>query len=405
MAALDGKTSVRQDDVEKNAAGILDAAVEMACEFGLAGVGPRPLFTKKALHRSAVNYHFGTRAALIEAVYIEILRRRRLKLRETIERFADGPRRLLSMGGLFVAVHGSAQSWSRGAETFLLEVKSRSDVFSDAMLAACSEDIRERDALWARAGEIFGCEDKAHVWFLASLGLPDYAILFDDPEMYIGFLSNLSERVADRLDGRPMRSSRNAAEAGEEFRFTDDKYSGASLSIANGAATLLLSGQGLTYRAVASESGVALSTVKFLFPGIEDIILAAYHVIHRRLVAHPNLEASIASALNMGQLYDAQGEPAEIASALQALAAFTVRKPELRALGCEMRQLRGQMTERQLVANKIPGANRIDGLLWSIVTTGAFYAAIAQPKRKRLAWLREVDSRVARSLFEQLGRE
>lgn len=398
------KTVVQEGDAERSAAGVLDAAIEMACEVGLAGVGPRPLFVKKSLPRSAVNYHFGTRSALIEAVYIEILRRRRRKLKEAIDRFAEGPRRLLSMSGLFVAVHGAEQLWSRGEETFLLEVKCRSDVFSDALRVACCEDIREREGLWARAGELFGCEEKAHVWFLASLGLPDYAILFEDPEIYIALLANLTERLADRLDGRPVRSGRGAGEADDEFRLSDGAYSGASLAIANGAAALLLSGQGLTYRAVASESGVALSTVKFMFPRIEEIILAAYRVFHRRLVAHPNLESSIAASLNMGQLYDASGKPADVASAFQALAAFTVRKPDLRVLAREMRQLRGQMSERQLVANKVPGANRVDGVLWSIVTTGAFYAAMGQPEQKRLAWLKAEDALVAKSLFGEVGR-
>src|SRR5258708_14318075 len=48
---------------------ILDAAEELFMQHGFEGTSMRPLTTKAGVNLAAVNYHFGSKHALIEAVF------------------------------------------------------------------------------------------------------------------------------------------------------------------------------------------------------------------------------------------------------------------------------------------------------------------------------------------------
>jgi len=385
------------EGLNANGSEILEAAVELAATIGVAGVGPRPLLAHKGVHRSAVNYHFGQRARLMELVFAEILERRRGRLSVAIETLAQQPSHFLSMPAFLAAHHGVASTLENGFDAFLVEVNSHPDLFSENMEAVQARDIECCSALWRDAAVRLDRPINADIWFLLSSGFSSFSVLSETAVERIMILPQLAWRLADRLERRGIRPLAHAPDV-EEASIEHTLYDGVPLMVMTGTAELLLSRKPTTLRAIAGASGVPLSTIKYLFPQTETIISGAYRMIHKRVFGDVDPSLSIRGALSMGQPYDCNGIASGVTIAIQTLASLVARNPKLGSLGREMRQLRGAMAERQLVHNGV-AADRLDGLLWTCLTAGTTTEALARPPTERAAWVKHRQDHLASAVF------
>lgn len=383
----------------QNAEQILEAAVELAAEVGLAGIGPRPLLSRKGIHRSAVSYHFGDRGRLVEEVYRRILDLRFSRLSDAVSSARADLPHLNSLGGLLYTAHATDCLSDAGHSTFLAEVHCSASEYTPAMHALRAGDIARRHELWRVAADMCGAPNDWHAWHLLSEGATEFAILGRTPAEKLAWLPESAARLADRLAGRTIRPAREGHDQPPGPGNEDHAYGDQALAVVTGASDLLLARKSITFRALSAASGVPLSTIKSLFPDIEDVVLGAYRMMHRRVFGTTPPQASIAGPLSMGVHFTGDSKPQGILDGLRAVAVIAARSRRLHFLGAEMRHQRGRTTVRQLIANGVADADRIDGLIWTLLTVGTVNEATCRPPNERQAWIDRNSLALRKALF------
>jgi len=377
---------------------VLEAAIDVACRYGVAEVGPRPLAVRKGVHRSAVNYHFGGQEQLVGAVRQRLLQGRLEELQRTVERLSSQPAHLVSMPSFFVAVVAQDAFSNSGRAAFLAEVVSA----ATADGAPPEFDLAIDDALrnaWRAAADTLGEGHNWEAWYLLAAGAPSFAMLAHDDPLALGWLVEVANRFSDRLVGRKVVAARGI-DTGSDTPFTQlEQYGGeqARLVIDAAARQLVECGGRLTYRAIAAAAGVPLSTTKYLFPNRWDLIVAAYLRLHAVMLARSGPVAT--QPISMGEPFSVDGVLQGHTVAIERLGIMVRRDPQLGFLGTRMQRMRGRMAELQLRANGVSDADQLDGLIWSLLVAGVLAGTRILPAAERAERFRIQARRLAAQLF------
>ncbi|MDD5297898.1 MAG: TetR family transcriptional regulator [Rhodocyclaceae bacterium] len=166
---------------------ILDAAERLFMEQGFEGTSMRQVTSEAGVNLAAVNYHFGSKEALMQAVLrrrTETLNRERLRVLDELEARAEGaPLKVSQIVDAFFGTLLRMGSGEAGGRTFLRllgRTMTEPSSFIRTFLAAEYADVLERyrNALFRALPEVPRAEI---VWrFHFMLGATSYAIAGTD---------------------------------------------------------------------------------------------------------------------------------------------------------------------------------------------------------------------------------
>ncbi len=185
---------------------ILDAAERLFMAHGFEGTSMRQITGDASVNLAAVNYHFGSKEALMREVFrrrLQVLNQERLRVLERLEAQAAGQaiKPSLILDGFFGTLLRIAHDESRGGLTFLrLLGRTLTDpsAFIRAFLADENQAVAERykQALFKALPDVPRAEI---VWrFQFMLGATSYAIAGADD------LSSLTDWGLDPARSEPM---------------------------------------------------------------------------------------------------------------------------------------------------------------------------------------------------------
>jgi AcrR family transcriptional regulator len=192
---------------------ILDAAERLFTAHGYDGTSMRQITGAAKVNLAAVNYHFGTKEALIQEVFrrrLAWLNSERLRVLTVMEQEAGGgplkPSQIVE--GFFGTLLNMAQDESRGGITFLrLLGRTLSDPsqFIRSFLANEYQEVIERykTALFRALPEVPRAEIAWRFHFM--LGATAYAIAGTDALRLVTDWDVEDEDATDRLDRLPQR--------------------------------------------------------------------------------------------------------------------------------------------------------------------------------------------------------
>lgn len=192
---------------------ILDAAERLFTAHGYDGTSMRQITGAAGVNLAAVNYHFGTKEALIQEVFrrrLAWLNSERLRVLTQMELEAGGrplkPSQIVE--GFFGTLLNMAQDESRGGITFLrLLGRTLSDPsqFIRSFLANEYQEVIERykTALFKALPEVPRAEIAWRFHFM--LGATAYAIAGTDALRLVTDWGVEDEDATDRLDRLPQR--------------------------------------------------------------------------------------------------------------------------------------------------------------------------------------------------------
>jgi AcrR family transcriptional regulator len=167
---------------------VVDVAERLFAERGLDAVSVRDIIAAAGVNLGAINYHFGTKDALIEAVYERRIipsTRERLRALDAVEKAAGGrpPKLEAVLEAIFRPVVEEAMDPGRGGPTFRkLMARSLVDphpVMEKVMSNHISEVVRRFDAALMRAMPGLAPEDVFWRMHLLMGGLHQSLLLLD----------------------------------------------------------------------------------------------------------------------------------------------------------------------------------------------------------------------------------
>jgi AcrR family transcriptional regulator len=187
---------------------ILDAAERLFMVHGYDGTSMRLITGAASVNLASVNYHFGSKEALMQEVFkrrLEWLNGERLRILDELERKAGGKplKPSLIVDGFFGTLLRMAQDDSRGGLTFLRLLGRTLTEPSDFIRAFFADEYREvveryKDALFRALPDVPKAEI---VWrFHFMLGATSYAIAGTDALRLVTDWQIEDDDATDRLD-------------------------------------------------------------------------------------------------------------------------------------------------------------------------------------------------------------
>jgi AcrR family transcriptional regulator len=346
-----------------------------------------------------MNYHFGDRAALIDALFAKAESQRD----QWDARWRSMPPAVVPLEALpgWLATVGAEQAWSIDYPGVLLR-----ELAMDAGREARRQPIAQRvrsaiDLFWRDSARHLGCAPVDGVILadfidgLTGLHAGNRALsrLAWMSETCRRFVARLFEtNAATGWDGWRLRERRWAAAPSEPA------FNSRETEVLDAAVGVLGSGglAALTHRAVAARAATSLAAVTNAHPTRELLVRATFDRLVAQLAEgrRPTLTDERLDARDLARrtadsliLEDGAVRPQILAA--EELMAHSARDMELAPLAAGLRAARGE-NSALLLQNLITRHDRLDSLdahLVSLMMTGAIRAAYAEPPETRRSWL------------------
>ena len=380
---------------------ILTAATDLALRDGLRRLVMRSVAAAAGVTPSAIVYHFKTRDGLLAAVLTHIGDYAEAACTELAHAFdeeqaafADPAAVAAAVLGRFIDGHGMVDI-VQSEIARLLRGSGQEEASRETMRQAFAQSTR----FWQTLPRIADEDAQARaIWAAFARGIVSYAMLDRNPVARSARIIRTAGRLADRLAGRPVAVLPPLAPTAPPADIV--RPAGKQQIV---EATIRLSGAGgvesLTHRAIAAEAGLSLASTTYFYPGKDDIVAdAARELQARAMAAVMERTVPIPRIMSRITLDDCAEERAEMA----ALAAFTIaaiRVPELAGVAAALRRVRGIGGARWLEARGCQGVDRLDGVIWSAISTTLGQDALLRPKAERAPFLDDVSEAWLRRIF------
>lgn len=359
---------------------IVDAALDLVCRQGLAGLTLRPLAVHAGLSVAVISARLGTKDQIVEQV---------------IDRAAQHDRAFFDRW-LALSPHvGSADSAARAALTDLAfrewivsrrpEVIFLIELIHDRALQPTASPALDRwlesaGAFWSTL--VFGCADHADLALGYVIDEASFALGAGDDPLYSLLRVLCLKRFADGLfadagaSGSAIPLLVTALESSErQVAVVDDPK---RRRIADGAAEIIVSRgiEAVTHRSVATAAGVPASTVVYHFGARPALVVAGLNAVIARF--HDMLDEAPAA-------YAAAEEDAEtrnVTKATAMIALASVREPSLLPHAIEMRRRRGDRIQTDDLAGlgfrTVAGFDRAAAQVVALAVYGMRMVAMAR---------------------------
>lgn len=352
---------------------LVEAAVEIARERGLAALTARALAERTGQSPSALNYHMGGREALVARVYGLALE---ASAAWRIERLAElthegAPAWGSAAGGLSALIDDRAGRF-RAWGLLLAEFEGLAEA-TPALADDTRNEIVAMAAFWREAALRLGEPDEdAEVWVDVAMGLSQ---MFRDEavaSVRLPWILDAAGRVAARLRGQAITPvAERRAGAAERLQADAPASNGARRILS--AAIRVLAERGadrLTQREVAAAAGLSLAAVTYFFRSKADLVAAAFHELHRQVSAEVLAmpETTVGARLALATLEDG-GESSWRLRAMEALQLAAARDPSLAPLVRALRTTRGATSIGWLRTQGV-GADVLDAFVFSTAMSG-----------------------------------
>jgi AcrR family transcriptional regulator len=347
----------------------------MALEGGLSALSARTLADRLDASPSAMNYHFGSRDGLLEAL------QRRAAAQSDAWRLAHGGALgdlapWSTTGDVVLALIQARLAQRRGLELLLLEFAAEAEVrpclIPDAQAEADADDRFWRD-LVGRVGDAHG---DAPIWSAMVAGLILNFASEPDPAVRGAWMTGTLRRLTDRTAGRkpspiaPLTGLRLARRL--EFQAPPGETAARIVR----AALKIIGEKGaarMSQREVAAAAGVSLAAVTYFYRTRADLIEAAFSVLHTGLRSEVLDRSAAAPPDRLGwsaAVFDSDGRFDWRVSAMRELMILSGRDRHLIGIVQAIRAGHGATSISLLQQRGVADADQLDAFVLSTVLRG-----------------------------------
>lgn len=396
-------TQALDDSRSQPAERLADAALELCLERGLGALSARALAERSGFSASAMTYHFGSRANLVQALQARVATRLtawRAEQAAALERL--GPSWMTTPAWVASTLEdllarqrdGLALEWELEAEAELGEA---------GLAPGARQALVDMHAFWCWGAARTGATDEAaEAWADLAAGLATALLPEPEPARRTAWTFD----ALARLDARLRRADVGAAAQARptaEARIGDPPVAEGARRILD-AALRVVGEKGvdrITHRDVAAAAGVSLASTTYFFRTKSDLLYAAFDDLHRRIRAEvlESLEKGQTPPFSMPGIVDAATPIAWRVRAMEALQRAAARDPALQLRARDMLFTRGATSLSVLRGSGVADADALDAFIWSTSMSAVLRRVRAGPQNRRAGDLADIGRRRMRTLF------
>lgn len=365
----------RREVATASQARLADVGFEMALEGGLSALSARALADRLNASPSAMNYHYGKRDGLLDALQKRAVAQSQAWRRD----YARAPSDVApwtTTADVFLALIQARLSQPRRLQLLLLEFAAEAELcpalVSDAR-AEAEADHRFWSDLAARVGE---GEGVAAIWSDMVAGLILNFSSEEDPSVRGAWMGGALRRLAERLAGRTPSPIARPTELTPARRLDSQAPRGETAERILAAALQIIGEKGaarMSQRQVAAAAGVSLAAVTYFYRSRADLMAAAFSALHsglRSTVLDRSPNAPGRTGLG-ASVFDSEGKFDWRVGATRELMILAGRDRSLVSIVQDIRAGHGATSISLLQREGVADADPLDAFVLSTVLRGA----------------------------------
>ncbi len=387
------KTSLRSapshDAATPSQARLVDAGFEIALDGGLGALSARALADRLDASPSAMNYHFGNRDGLLEALQKRALAQSQAWRSE----HASAPGDLApwtTTADIVLALIQARLSQTRRLQLLLLEFAAEAEI-CPGLAADAQAEAEADDRFWTDvAVRIDDGAGSAAIWSDMAAGLILNFASEESPAVRGAWMGGALRRLADRLDRRTASPIELTTGLDPVGRLQSRAPRGETASRIVRAALQVIGDKGaarMSQREVAAAAGVSLAAVTYFYRTRSDLIAAAFSALHSGLRSEVLDRSGTVPERGSwsAAVFDGEGKFDWRAGALRELMVLAGRDRSLIGIVQDSRASHGATSISLLQRHGVADADQIDAFVLSTVLRGASERVRFMPPQMRAA--------------------
>jgi AcrR family transcriptional regulator len=380
------RSAASHDTATASQARLVDAGFEIALDGGLGALSARALADRLHASPSAMNYHFGNRDGLLEALQKRAVAQSQTWRVEHAGTAGDGAP-WTTLADIFLALIQARLSQTRRLQLLLLEFAAEAEIYPGLAADARAEAEADHRFWTDMAGRIDDGAGSAAIWSDMAAGLILNFASEESPTVRGAWMGGALRRLADRLDGRTASPIKPATDLNPVRRLESRAPRGETAIRIVRAALQVIGDKGaarMSQREVAAAAGVSLAAVTYFYRTRSDLIAAAFSALHSGLRSEV-LDRS--SAPERGSwsaaVFDGDGKFDWRVSALRELMVLAGRDRSLISIVQDSRAGHGATSISLLQRHGVADADQLDAFVLSTVLRGASERVRFMPPQMR----------------------
>lgn len=387
----------------EGAEALIAAAEQIGYAQGVSGITTRALARDVGRSLSSVGYHFGRQEEILTALYAKLSGDTSRWRTERLQNLKAAQAVFLEPAPTVAHLLADITGPCRSRVLLMADIE---DMTMRGLLNNSAAVVQEHTAMndfWLDVMNLWQCPvDEAELWAAIARGSLLTMLVEPDPVVRGTAFSVFTQRLAERLQGRPPSSVHPAPQPIPLLADENLEPRGKRLIIE--AAMRLIGEKGLsqiTHRDIAAAAGVSVASTTYFFKDKGEIILAAFHELLRRITA-AHTDPSPDSKAFANAVFTEADEVGWEANAIMAWYLAAARDPELLST-VRIVQIHywGIAVWPILEAHGVHGADRVDGMLATFISNCAIADCRPEPQGQRAAYL---TSRMKRDLTRLFGK-
>lgn len=351
---------------------LVEAAVEIARERGLAAITARSLAERTGQSPSALNYHLGGRDALVERVQQRALEASAAWRAERLAELArDGAPAWASATGALGALIDDRAGRFHDWGLLLAEFEALAETYPRLEEGARGEIVAMTEFWRAAALSLGESAEDAEVWTDLATGLSQLFRGDEAATTRLPWILDAVARTHARLRGSAVVLAADRRAGAAELLAADAPASEGARRILDAAIRVMgeKDADRLTQREVAAAAGLSLAAVTYFFPSKAQLIAAAFHELHRQISAEVLAMGTPVGARLAQAALSQDGDSGWRMRAMEALQLAAARNPSHAPLVLALRATRGATSITWLRSQGLE-VDRLDAFIFSTATGG-----------------------------------
>ena len=365
---------------------IIEAALSIAQEVGVAGVTGRLVTARAGISASAINYRFGNIDGLRQAIHMALNEASAMWRTAQLASLTPERCQFLTLGSVVAAcIADLAQEPNRRA--LLLHELREMHLYGTADLASLPHEEWDNHASFYRTlvSRFPHLQAPPELWAYFAEGAAFLALMNPNPVFRTAWLASISQRLEDRLARRAFTAMPSPPEISQPEPTAPLNWPEGKRRLAE--ATLQIIGNSglnqVTHRRVAEAAGLSLASTTYFFASKDELIHTAFHYLHAIRATGAFEEERPATPHYADTLLGPDGQFRWEIGAYRALHKAANHIPALRRLIGDL-HWRGHSSNRWLKHRGIEPADRLDSVLMSMLASGfAQHAMLLPPAERR----------------------
>ncbi len=361
--------------VTASQARLADIGFEMALEGGLGAISARSLADRLNASPSAMNYHFGNRDGLLDAVQKRAVAQSKAWRLEHGAAPGDIAPWTTTLD-VFLALIQARLAQTRPLQLLLLEFAAEAEV-CPILVPDARAEAEADDRFWTDLAVRLGDgEGRAAIWSDMVAGLMVNFSSEQDPAVRGAWMGGALRRLADRLAGRPPPPIEQLTVLTAARRLDSQAPPNETAGRIVRAALQIIGEKGaarMSQRQVAAAAGVSLAAVTYFYRSRADLVAAAFSALHSGLRSEVLDRSAVAPDRGSwsASVFDSAGKFDWRVSAMRELMILSGRDRTLIGIVEDIRAGHGATSISLLQRQGVADADQLDAFLLSTLLRGA----------------------------------